>query len=107
MEKLYTSKTFPKMAGGRRHTPHPSPLDLPLAISYKNHQISLAHFSHLKFCYLLLKDRDKRGGPRGGVGPMLPVNTRLKALHPFRDMIIIGKESTIASSAIDRLVALF
>ena len=34
MEKLYTSKTFLKMAGGRIHTPHPTPLDPPLAISY-------------------------------------------------------------------------
>ena len=25
MEKLYTSKTFLKMAGGRMHTPHPTP----------------------------------------------------------------------------------
>ena len=75
MEKLYTSKTFSKMAGGRRHTPHFTPLDPPLAISYKNHQISLAYFSHLApliFCYLLLKDRVKRGGPEGGVGTMLP-----------------------------------
>ena len=32
MEKLYTSKTFLKMAGERMHTPHPTPLDLPQAI---------------------------------------------------------------------------
>ena len=38
MEKLYTSKTFLIKAGGRRHTPHPAPLDPLLAISYKNHQ---------------------------------------------------------------------
>ena len=25
MKKLYTSKTFLKMAGGRMHTPHPTP----------------------------------------------------------------------------------
>ena len=47
MEKLYTSKTFLKMVGGRMHTPHPTPLDPPLAIIYRNHQKSLAHFSHL------------------------------------------------------------
>ena len=35
MEKLYTSKTFLIKAGGRRHTPHPAPLDPLLAISYK------------------------------------------------------------------------
>ena len=28
------------------HTPHPAPLDRPLAISYRKHQKSLAHFSH-------------------------------------------------------------
>ena len=38
---------------------------------------------------------------------MLPLNTLLTALHLFRDMIIIGKESTIAFSAIDKLVVLF
>ena len=38
MEKL-----FFKVAGGRMHTPHATPL----AISYKNHQKSLAYFSHL------------------------------------------------------------
>ena len=47
MEKLYTSKTFLKMAGGRIHTPYSTPLGPPLAISYKNHQKSLAYFSHL------------------------------------------------------------
>ena len=35
------------------------------------------------------------------------LNTLLRALHLFRDMIIIGKESTIAFSAIDKLVTLF
>ena len=34
----YASKTFLKMAGGRMHTPRPTPLDPPLAISYRNHQ---------------------------------------------------------------------
>ena len=47
MDKLYASKAFLKMGGGRMYTPHPSPLDPPLAISYRNHQKSLAYFSHL------------------------------------------------------------
>ena len=47
MEKLYTSKTFLKMDGGKMHTPHSNPLDLPQAIRYRNHQKSLAYFSHL------------------------------------------------------------
>ena len=46
-EQLYTSKTFLKMAGGRMHTPHPTPLEPFLAISYRNHQESLTYFSRL------------------------------------------------------------
>ena len=34
-------------------------------------------------------------------------NTLLTVLHQYRDMITIGKESTIAFRAIDKLVALF
>ena len=41
------------MAGGRRRTPDPTHLDPPLAISYKNHQISLAYFNHLASLILL------------------------------------------------------
>ena len=47
MEKLYTPNACLKMAEGRMHTPHPTMLDPPLAISYRNHQKSLAYFSHL------------------------------------------------------------
>ena len=39
--------------------------------------------------------------------PLSLLNTLLTALHLLRDMIIIGKESTIVFSAIDELVALF
>ena len=48
MEKLqaFTSKTFLKMVSGRMHTPHPTPLDPPLAISYSNYQKSVVYFSH-------------------------------------------------------------
>ena len=64
MEKLYTSKTFFKMAGGRMHIPHPTPFYPPLAISYRNYQKSLAYFSHLAplILFLLPKGRVKRGG---------------------------------------------
>ena len=47
MENLYISKTFFKMVGRRMHTRHPTPLDSPLAIIYRNRQKSLAYFSHL------------------------------------------------------------
>ena len=35
---------------------------------------------------------------------MSPLNTLLTSLHLFRDMIIMGKESTIAFNAIDELL---
>ena len=54
MKKLYTSATFKKMVGGRMHIPHPTPLNLPLAISYRSHQKSLAYFSYLAPLILLL-----------------------------------------------------
>ena len=49
MENLYLSKTYLKKAGEVNTLSHPifTPLDLPLAISYKSHQKSLAYFSHL------------------------------------------------------------
>ena len=47
MKKLYRSKTFLKMAGGRMDTPHPTPPDPPLAVSCGTHQKSLVYFSHL------------------------------------------------------------
>ena len=77
MEKLNTSKTFLKMAGGKMHTPHPTPLNPPLAISYRNHQKSLAYFSHLTplilFCFT------KKQSQKGGAWPNAPhlLNTLL------------------------------
>ena len=73
MKKLFTSKTFSKMAGGRRHTSHPTPLDPPLAISYKHHQISLAYFSHLAplilFCFTKRQSQEGRTGVGDGTMP--------------------------------------
>ena len=71
MNKLHTPKTFWKMAGGKMHTPHPTPLDPPLAISYRNNQNSLAYFSHL--APLLLLFFSKRQSKKGGHGPMPPL----------------------------------
>ena len=70
MEKLYTPKALLKMAGGRMHTPHPTPLYPPLAVSCRNHQKSLAYFSHLAplILFFLLKGRIKKGGH----GPTVP-----------------------------------
>ena len=54
MEKLYASKAFLKMAGGRMYTPgpHPTLLDPPLAMSHKNHQKCLAYFRYLALLVL-------------------------------------------------------
>ena len=95
------------------HTPNLTLLDPPLAISYKNHQKSVAYFSHLapliSFCFTKRQSQEERIGRGGGVEiaqrPLL--NTLLTALNRFRDMIIMKKESTIAFSDIDKLVALF
>ena len=75
MEKLYTSKTCLKMAGGRMHTPHPTPLDPPLAISYRNHYKSMAYFSHLAPLVLLFftKKQSQKGG--GCIAQLHPLNT--------------------------------
>ena len=68
MKKLYTSKTFLKMAGGRCIPLILPSLDTPLAISYTNHQKSLACFSHLAslgLFFFLLKGRVKKGRGHG------------------------------------------
>ena len=68
MEKLYTSKTFFKMANRRIHTPRSFyPLDPPLAINYGNHQKSLVYFSHLVplILFYFTKKPNQTGG--GGV----------------------------------------
>ena len=75
MEKFYTSKTFLKVCGGRMHTPHPTPLDPPLSISYRNHQQSLAYFSHLVPLGLFFFT--KKGRVKRGAWLNAPLNTLL------------------------------
>ena len=67
------------MAGGRMHIPHPTPLDSPLAISYRNHQKNLAYFSHLAplVLFLFTKRQSQRGGGHGTMAP--PLKTLLRA----------------------------
>ena len=69
--KLYASKTFLKMAGGRMDIPHPTPLDSPLAISYRNHQKNLTYFSHLapSVVFLLTKRQSQKGRGAWHNGP--------------------------------------
>ena len=55
------------------HIPHPTPLDSPLAISYRNHQKNLAYFSHLAplVLFLFTKRQSQRGGGAWHNGPAL------------------------------------
>ena len=69
MEKLHTFKTTLKMAG-RGCIPLILPPSPPLAISYRNHQKSMAYFSYL--AQLILSLFTKRQGQKGGHGPMPP-----------------------------------
>ena len=52
------------------HTPHPTPLDPSLAISYRNHEKSMAYFSYLAQLILFLFA--KRQSQKGGHGPIPP-----------------------------------
>ena len=58
------------------HTPNPTSLDAPLAISYENYQKSLAYryFSHLAplICSFLLKGKVKRRTGGGGMAQCPP-----------------------------------
>ena len=62
MEKLYTSKTFLRMAGGWMHTPDPTSLDPLLAISCRIHQKSMAYFSHLAPLVFFYQRAESLGG---------------------------------------------
>ena len=64
MEKLYTSKTSLKMAGRGCLPLILPPLDPSLAISYRNHQKSMAYFSYLAqlILFLFTKRQSQKGG---------------------------------------------
>ena len=78
-----TSKAVLKMAGGRMHTPQvpKHPLDPPLAISYKNHENSLAYFSHLAPLILLFFAKRQIESKGGEVWPNAPPKYVLLMLH--------------------------
>ena len=71
MKKLYTSKTFLKMAGGRIHTFHSNPLGTLLALIYGNHQKNLAYFCLLAQLILFFFTKRQSQMGRGGHGTML------------------------------------
>ena len=64
MEKLYTSKTFSKMAGGRMHTTHPTPPESAPGHTLQKPSKESGTFQSLGTisCSCLLKDKVKRGG---------------------------------------------
>ena len=73
MEKFYTSKAFLKMVGGRMLTPHPISQYPPLATRHRNHQKSLASFSHLaplNLFFLTKRQSQKKGGAWPNVHPL-------------------------------------
>ena len=88
IEKLYASKTFLKMAGGKMHTPYPPPLPRirpwPMAISCRNHQKSLACFSHLALllCFFFFTKRRSQNGRGMAQCPPPPLNTLLQTTLP-------------------------
>ena len=55
------------------HTSHLTPLDLPLAITYRKHQKSLTYFSHLaplRLFFLILAKRQSQKGKHGTIPPL-------------------------------------
>ena len=62
MEKLYSSKTFLKMAGGRMHAPHPIPLNPPLVISHRNQCGIFQSLDSINFVLFTKKQSQKGKG---------------------------------------------
>ena len=67
------------------HTPHPIPLDPPLAINYTYHQKNLAYLSHLAslVLFLLTQRQSQKGG--GGYGTTAPPLNKLIKSHGLFD----------------------
>ena len=85
------------MAGGRIHAPHPTSLYPPLAISYKNHQKSMAYFSHLALLILffLLKGRVKGGRGHGPIAHRHNLDVTNTQLRKINDTVHQRKNGQI------------
>ena len=72
-EKIVFIKNILENGRWEEVTSHPTPLDPPLAISYENHQKSLAYSSYLAplILFTLLKGKVKRAGVVLGAMPPL------------------------------------
>ena len=92
MEKLFTSKSFLKIAGGRMHTLHPNPLAI---ISYGNHQKSLAYFSHLAplVLFFFYQKAESKGGGGGGHGTMPSPKRRKVPISSPPDLLMLTVEN--------------
>ena len=88
MEKLCTSKIFLKMASGRMHIPHPTPLDPFLAMSYRNYQKSLVYFSHLAQLVLFFFTKKPTQKGRGDITQCSPLNTLLLPIYSCKVTLI-------------------
>ena len=87
MEKLYTSKAFWKMVGGRMHTPHPTP-----PVSVPGHKLQKPSkecgiFQSLGIINFALIT--KKAESKGGHDPMAPsLNTLLAARMQYLGYLI-------------------
>ena len=75
------------------HIPYPSPLESPLAVSYRNHQKNLAYFSHL--APLVLFFFTKRQSQKGGGGAWHNGPAPKCSLFPMDTPIMCLKASDI------------
>ena len=79
------------------HIPHPTPLDSPLVINYRNHRKNLAYFSLLTLLVLFFftKRQSQKGRRHGTIAP--PLNTPLRA--GFRQLEALGCLITLSGRA--------
>ena len=89
-----TSKTVSKMAGGRMHTlqvSQPTPVDPLLVKSYKNHQKSLAYFSHLtplNLLFLLKGRSSQKAGIAQCSPPKILLTLHIHAMQVISNMML-------------------
>ena len=80
------------MAGGKMHRPTSHsipPLDPPLAISYRNHQKSLAYFSHLASLILFFSTKRQSQKRAGGKAQCPIPHTLLAVLNIYYNNALI------------------
>ena len=89
------------MAGGRMHTPHPTSLDPPLAISYRNHQKILAYFTHLAplVLFFFSKRQNQKGGAWHNAPPTYTSAARSSSCnYPCQNMAVISDRDNFTNN---------